>query len=128
MPPDLSLTTAARRFMGRMVRFGGQGEQAGLRLMVTPGGCSGYNVEFSVVPAPMPGDTTLELDGLRLFVPAETRMLLDGVTVDFAETPTATGLTFLNPGVSPSACGASAPGPGVMPGVTKIEIGAIRRS
>lgn len=128
MLPNVTLTAAAHKFMSRIVRFGGQGEQAGFRLIVTAGGCSGYNAEFSVVPAPLPGDATLELDGLTLIVAAESRLLLDGVTIDFADTPTATGLTFFNPSAGSCACSTSAPGPGATPGVTKIEIGAIGRS
>ena len=128
MLPNVTVTAAARKFMNRMVRFGGLGEQAGFRLIVSAGGCSGYNAEFSVAPAPLSGDTTLELDGLKLFLPAESRLLLDGVTIDFADSPTATGLTFFNPSADPCACSTSAPGPAAMPGVTKIEIGAIRRN
>jgi iron-sulfur cluster assembly accessory protein len=127
MLPNVTVTAAARRFIDRMVRFGGQGEGAGFRLTVTPGGCSGYNAAFSVEPAALAGDTTLELDGLRLFLPVETASLLDGVTVDFADTPTTTGLTFFNPNAGPCGCSSSAPGSAATPGVTKIEIGAIRR-
>lgn len=127
MLPNLTVTAAARKFMNRMVRFGGQGEEAGFRLTVTAGGCSGYNAEFTVERDAAPGDATLEFDGLKLFLPAESRLLLDGVIVDFADTPTATGLTFFNPNAGPCGCSTSAPGPAAAPGVTKIEIGAIRR-
>ncbi len=128
MLPNVNVTPAARKFMNRMVRCGGQGEQAGFRLAVTAGGCSGYNAEFSVEPDAAPGDAILDLDGLKLFLPAASRLLLDGVTVDFADTPTATGLTFFNPNAGPCACSTSAPGPAASPGVTKIEIGMIRRN
>lgn len=125
---NVTVTAAAWKFMSRMVRFGGQGEQAGFRLTVTAGGCSGYNAEFSVEPEAAPDDATLDLDGLKLFLPAASRLLLNGVIIDFAATPTATGLTFFNPHAGPCACSTSAPGPAAMPGVTKIEIGAIRRN
>jgi len=32
-----------------------------------------------------------------LFLPAESRILLDGVTIDFADTPSQTGLVFKDP-------------------------------
>jgi iron-sulfur cluster assembly accessory protein len=128
MLPNVTVTAAARKFMNRIVRFGGQGDEAGFRLTVTAGGCSGYNSEFTVAPNPLPGDATLEFDGLKVFLPAESRLLLEGVIIDFADTPTTTGLTFVNPGAGPCGCSTSAPGPAAMPGVTKIEIGAIRRN
>jgi iron-sulfur cluster assembly protein len=36
-------------------------------------------------------------DGVRLFLPAESRILLDGVTIDFADTASQTGLVFKDP-------------------------------
>ena len=39
----------------------------------------------------------VERDGVKLFLPAESRLLLDGVTIDFADTPTQTGLVFHDP-------------------------------
>lgn len=35
--------------------------------------------------------------GVRLFLPAESRILLEGVTIDFADTATQTGLVFHDP-------------------------------
>jgi Fe-S cluster assembly iron-binding protein IscA len=39
----------------------------------------------------------VERDGVKLFLPAESRILLDGVTIDFADTPSQTGLVFMDP-------------------------------
>jgi len=128
MLPNVIVTPAARKFMQRMVRFGGQGEHAGFRLAVAAGGCSGYDASFNVLAAPLPGDATLSLDGLTLFLPAESRLLLDGVTVDFADTPTSSGLTFFNPAAAACGCATSAPGVAAPAGVTKISIESIRRS
>ena len=47
MLPNLTITPAAAKFINRIVRFAGLGAGAGLRLAVTPGGCSGYASEFS---------------------------------------------------------------------------------
>jgi iron-sulfur cluster assembly accessory protein len=97
------------------------------RLVVAAGGCSGYDASFSVVPAPLAGDEALDVDGLVLYLPAESRLLLEGVTVDFADTPTSAGLTFFNPGAGACGCAGSAPAAASLPGVTKIGIDAIRR-
>jgi iron-sulfur cluster assembly accessory protein len=123
MVPNLTITPAAEKFMRRVVRFAGQPE-AGFRLTVSAGGCSGYNAEFSAEPAPRAGDVTLLINGLKLFLPAESRPLLDGLTVDFTDTPTQSGLSIFNPAGGACACGSSA---GAAPaGVSKVSIGAIR--
>ena len=124
MLPNVTITTAADKFMRRIVRFSGLPAGAGFRLAVSPGGCSGYQAEFSAEAAPGPTEQVLEADGLRLFLAAESRMLLDGVTIDYVDTPTQSGLTFVNPNQAPCACSSSGP---VEPGVAKIGIDAIGR-
>ena len=104
--PNLTVTAAAEKFMRRMVRFSDH-PTGGFRLSVSPGGCSGYNSEFTVVAAPLAGDAELRVGELRVFLPAESRLMLDGVTVDFAETPTQSGLSFFNPAAEPCACSTS---------------------
>jgi len=100
---ELTLTPAAEKFVRRMVRFGGAGEDAGFRLTVSAGGCSGLASEFTVEAAPLPGDATVEANGVKFFLPAESRLLLQGATIDFAETPTGGGLNFVT--ATPSTCG-----------------------
>ena len=109
MSINMTITPAAERFMKRMVRFSGlpQPEMAGFRLTVTPGGCSGYSSTFSVEPEPLDGDKAFEVRGLKLFLPAESRLMLDGVTIDFADTPTQSGLTFFNPNAAACGCSSS---------------------
>jgi iron-sulfur cluster assembly accessory protein len=87
-----------------MVRFGGA-PGCGFRLAVTAGSCSGLAADFSVEAAPRAGEAVLEHNGLKLFLPAESRLLLEGVTVDFAETPTESGLVFRDPKRSAPTCG-----------------------
>jgi iron-sulfur cluster assembly accessory protein len=90
-----------------MIRFNG-GSGYGFRLMVTAGGCSGLASEFTVETAPQPGDSVLESNGIKLFLPAESRLLLDGVTIDFADALMSSGLTFINPNAASCACSSSA--------------------
>lgn len=127
MLPTVTITTAADKFIRRFVRFSGLPEGAGFRLVVSAGGCSGYNSEFTVEALPLPGDELLEVNGLKLFLPAESRLMLDGVTIDCVDSPTKSGLTFFNPAAAPCACStsetSSAPA-----GVTKISIGSISKA
>jgi iron-sulfur cluster assembly accessory protein len=105
---NITITPAAEKFMRRMVRFGGVGADGGFRLTVTPGGCSGYSSEFSVETGPQAGDAALDVNGLKVFLPAQSRLMLDGFTVDFADTPMESGLTFVNPNAaSCGTCGTS---------------------
>lgn len=123
-PPNVTVTPAAERFMRRMVRFSGH-PAGGFRLSVAPGGCSGYSSEFSVEPAPKGGDSELTVNGLRLFLPAESRLLLDGVTVDFTETATSAGLSFVSPHAG--ACGCSAAGEATRPAQATVSLSSIKR-
>jgi iron-sulfur cluster assembly accessory protein len=100
---NLTLTPAAQKFIRRMIRFNGAAG-GGFRLTVTAGGCSGLAPEFEVEAAPRSGDAVLEYGDIRLFLPAESRLLLDGVTVDFVETATQVGLVFHDPKSANCAC------------------------
>lgn len=93
---NFTMTRAAARFMRMMIMADG-GPTAGFRMLVTPGGCSGLNADISVLPEPQPGDQVVEQDGVKLFLPAESRLLLDGVTIDFTDTAAKTGLVFNDP-------------------------------
>lgn len=105
---DMTLTPAAQTFIRRLLRFDG-GPGSGLRLLVTPGGCSGLSAEFSVESAPKPGEAAVVVDGITLFLPAESRLLLDRVTVDFVDTARQTGFVFHDPKQSACGCASEAP-------------------
>lgn len=64
---------------------------------------------MQVRTAPEQGDTVVERDGVKLFLPAESRILLEGVTIDFADTPTQTGLIFHDPKGTSCSTGAARP-------------------
>lgn len=122
--PKLTVTPAAAKFIRRMVRFS-EHPGGGFHLKVTPGGCSGYSSEFSVVAAPLPGDAELMLGDVRVFLPAESRLVLDGVTMDFAESPTQSGLTFFNPQAAP--CGCASSGDAAPPAQATVSLASLKR-
>jgi iron-sulfur cluster assembly accessory protein len=125
MLPQLTITAAAEKFIRRVLRFSGLGAGCGLRLAVSPGGCSGLSSEFSAQAAAGSDEHTLEVNGLRLFIGAESRLLLDGITMDFCETATQSGFAFIDP--HKEACACSTADAGSSGGVTRIEISAIGR-
>ncbi|WP_028310395.1 HesB/IscA family protein [Derxia gummosa] len=126
MLPNVTLDPAATKFITRVVRFSGLPAGAGFRLTVTAGGCSGYNSEFTVEPKPFDGDEVLEINGLKLFLPAESRLMLEGVTIGFEETPTKSGLTFFNPNAAPCACSSSGE-TSTAPAMQTVDISSIVR-
>lgn len=120
MTPNLTLRPAAEKFIGRMLRFSGVGPDAGFRLTVRAGGCSGMNSEFSVEAAPRTGDQAFVVNGLRLFLPAESRLLLDGVTIDFVDSATQSGLRFFDPKAPGCGCSSSASNAGAPPAPPQV--------
>ena len=54
---------------------------------------------------PRTGEAVVAQDGVKLFLPAESRLLLDGVTIDFVDTPAKTGFVFIDP--KKASCGCS---------------------
>lgn len=124
---ELTITPKAGSFIRRMVRFGNAGASAGFRLAVSPGGCSGLSSEFTVEASPQFGDYVVEMEDLKLFLPQSSRELLEGYTIDFADTMMETGLKFFNPNArGVCGCGSSAPGDSD-PTVATISIASIAR-
>jgi len=97
---DLNLTPSAEKFIRRMVRF--SGGTGGFRLAVSSGGCSGLSAAFDVEASPRPGDQVIEHGDLRFFIPDDSCKMLEGVVIDFMETPTSSGFIFHDP--KPSSC------------------------
>lgn len=100
---NMSVTPSAEKFIKRMMRFDG-GPTSGFRLEVSAGGCSGLAAQFSVEPQPRPGDAVVNLSGMKFFLPAESRLLLDGVTIDFVDSPLQTGFVFHDPKATGCGC------------------------
>ena len=124
---NITITPKAEKFMRRIVRFGGGPADSGFRLSVAAGGCSGLTAEFAAEATPKTGDTTLDWNGLKVFLPAESRLLLDGVTIDFVDTALESGLTFINPNAASCAC-SSAESASKPPATTTVNISAIKRA
>lgn len=80
-----TLTPAAEKFIHGMIRFNG-GEGCGFRLAVTAGGCSGLAAQFDVEAAPRAGASVFESDGIKFFLPAESRQFW-AETTRFSRTP-----------------------------------------
>jgi iron-sulfur cluster assembly accessory protein len=81
---------------------------AGLRIEVTDGGCSGLQYGLKLEAAQGEDDTVIDCGEVKVFVSAESMPALDGMSVDFIDSIEGSGFKFTNPNAIKScACGTS---------------------
>ncbi len=79
----------------------------GLRLGVERGGCAGLQYAMKV-GSPQDGDTVIEHDGVRLFIPADSVDFLKGARLDYTDSLNDAGFKIENPNAARSCgCGTS---------------------
>lgn len=108
--PSASITVSekAAREVRRVFEQKQLGAEAGLRLGVKGGGCSGFSYVMNLEPRPARGDEIFESAGLRVFVDPKSFLYLEGTEVDFNDDLTSRGFVFKNPSSTGSCgCGAS---------------------
>ena len=81
-----------------------QTPNAGLRIMVKGGGCSGLSYQMEWAEAPRERDKIFEREGVRVFVDPKSYLYLMGTELIFEETLMASGFKLHNPNVK-AACG-----------------------
>ncbi len=82
--------------------------QAGLRLAVNAGGCSGFQYRFALEDAPEAEDLVIEEGPARVFVDPVSLDLLAGAELDWAEALIGAHFAVKNPqAVSACGCGTS---------------------
>lgn len=87
----------------------GAGDDAGLRVSVLPGGCSGFQYGLNIEDTPEEDDEILDLtEGVRVFVDPFSAQYLEGVEIDYVTSMMGAGFTFHNPAASGGCgCGSS---------------------
>jgi iron-sulfur cluster assembly protein len=82
--------------------------EAGLRVSVLPGGCSGFKYGLNVEDRPLDDDMVLDINGLRVFVDMFSAQYLQGTRIDYVSSVQGSGFTFENPNASGGCgCGSS---------------------
>jgi iron-sulfur cluster assembly accessory protein len=81
-----------------------RGEDAGLRVAVIGGGCSGFQYQMSLDQNPNADDKVIEQNGLKLFVDANSYLYLAGTQIDYVDDVTGSGFKFDNPNAR-ATCG-----------------------
>jgi iron-sulfur cluster assembly accessory protein len=79
-------------------------QQAGLRISVVGGGCSGFQYDLSLVEKAAENDESYEFQGLPVFVDKTSLLYLKGTVVDYVNDIRGSGFVFQNPNAH-SACG-----------------------
>jgi iron-sulfur cluster assembly accessory protein len=98
----VTLTDIAARKVGEFLQAQDQAD-AGLRVAVKGGGCSGFQYQLAL-DEEREGDRTFEHDGIRIIVDEQSLAYVDGSTVDYTESLMGAGFQVSNPNVV-AACG-----------------------
>ena len=104
----INVTPTAVAEVRRYMEENGASGEAGLRVGVLPGGCSGFQYGLNIEDEPAEDDLVLDTNGLRLFVDPFSMQYLSGVEIDYVTTFQGSGFTFNNPNSSGGCgCGSS---------------------
>lgn len=79
-------------------------EDAGVRVFIKSGGCSGYQYGMAIDDRELEGDTIVHDKGIKLLVDHMSLPLLRGSEVDFIDNMMGGGFTVNNPNAT-SSCG-----------------------
>lgn len=103
----IQLTTSAVEEVKRMVERENR-PQAGLRLGIKGGGCSGYSYSIDLDDQQKQGDKVFQADGIKVYVDGKSYFLLNGSVLDYTKGTMGASFTFTNPNAKGSCgCGAS---------------------
>ena len=104
----ITVTPTAIAEVQKFMTEQGSAQQAGLRVAVLPGGCSGFQYGLNIEDEPQEDDEVFETNGIKLFVDPFSGQYLDGVEIDYVTTMMGAGFTFKNPNASGGCgCGSS---------------------
>ena len=82
--------------------------EAGLRVFVVGGGCSGYQYGMALAREFEEDDLVIEHSGVKLVVDPDSAPLLEGAEIDYVDDLMKAGFTIHNPNaVKSCACGTS---------------------
>lgn len=108
----LELTQSAVEAIRRVIAQGDE-DVLGLRVMVSVGGCAGFQYRLGLEAVARDDDEVIDVDGIKVFVDADSKPWLAGVEIDFREDPLEAGFVFNNPNaMGKCSCGKSFAGYG----------------
>jgi len=96
--------SAARRIGQIMAAEHGDPKAGRLRILVTGGGCSGFQYHFKIDEGPEEGDVEFDRDGARVVIDDMSLQFLRGSTLKFIENLEGSYFSLDNPNAT-SSCG-----------------------
>jgi iron-sulfur cluster assembly protein len=81
-----------------------QKEEAGLRIAVLGGGCSGFQYQMTLEKESKEDDKVIDMEGLKVFIDSRSMLYLSGTEVDYIDGENGSGFKFDNPNAK-DACG-----------------------
>ena len=104
----MTLTATATEKVQDFIQEHSVESEAGLRVAVLPGGCSGFQYGLNIEDEPESDDEILDIRGVKIFVDPFSAQYLDGVEIDYVTSVMGQGFTFSNPNASGGCgCGSS---------------------
>ena len=104
----MDLTVAATEKVQGFIQEHGVESEAGLRVAVLPGGCSGFQYGLNIEDEPESDDEVLDIRGVKIFVDPFSAQYLEGIEIDYVTSVLGQGFTFNNPNASGGCgCGSS---------------------
>ncbi len=105
--PLVQLTGPAVVELRKLIAEEGR-DDIGLRVFVSPGGCSGLSYGMSLEESSDDGDFVVQQEGLSVYVDEFTANFVRGAQIDFVKGLMGAGFTVHNPNAKKScACGQS---------------------
>ena len=104
----MTMTVTAVAKLQDFLQEHGVGTDAGVRVAVLPGGCSGFQYGLNIEDGPESDDEIVDIEGVKVFVDPFSAQYLEGVEIDYVTSLMGQGFTFKNPSASGGCgCGSS---------------------
>lgn len=105
--PLVTMTDTASRELRKIIAAEGR-DDIGLRVFVSPGGCSGLSYGMSLEERAEEGDFHVQYEGLNVFIDEFSANFIRGSQIDYVSGLMGAGFTVQNPNAKKScACGQS---------------------
>ncbi len=101
---EIKVTEKAANEVKKIMEENKVPETYGLRVGVKGGGCSGLTYTLGFDAAAKEGDTTIEENGIKLYVDGKSLFYLSGTELDFTDGLNGKGFIFNNPNAT-KTCG-----------------------
>jgi iron-sulfur cluster assembly protein len=101
---SITLTENAAKKVRSLMAQQGSPAEAGLRVKVVGGGCSGMSYQLDLEPGAAPNDKVFESQGIKVFLDPKSALFVSGTEIDWQESMMGAAFSFRNP-LAKGSCG-----------------------